>query len=104
MITAAAMFAKFKGTGLLRSATWTPADGGTPSAPFEARVMKGGAVGVALVAATELAIQCMATDVAGMRQGDRITVDGAHYVLRDRDEANCSADGTLLAYFMRLAR
>lgn len=100
MLTAASMFDKFKGTGLLFSATWTPAGGGA-GATFEARLMKGGAAGLPLIGASENAIQFATADAPGIAQGDTVAVNGKSYKLRDRDFVNCSADGTLSSYLIR---
>lgn len=100
MLTAASMFAKFKGTGLLFSASWTPAGGGA-GATFDARLMKAGSADLTFIGAGEYAIQFITAYAPGIAQGDAVTVNGTTYTLRDRDFANCSADGTLSAYLLR---
>ncbi len=100
MLTADSIFSKFKGTGLLFSASWTPAGGGA-GATFEARLMKAGVAGLPMIGAAEHAIQFATADAPGIAQGDTVTVNGRTYKLRDRDQANCSADGTLTAYLIR---
>lgn len=100
MLTAAAIFSKFKGTGMLFSASWTPAGGGA-AAVFDVRLMKAGVAGLPMIGASEYAIQFVTAEAAGIAQGDTVTVNGKSYKLRDRDSANCSADGTLSAYLVR---
>jgi len=102
VLTAAVMFEKFKGTGLLFEATWLPAGSVTPSPVFEVRLMTGDTSGIGLISANEINIQFAAADATGIAQGDTITAGGRTYLLRDRDEANCSADGTLLSYRCRV--
>lgn len=99
MLDAATFFGKFKGRGLLQSATWLPASGAL-GATFEARLMKGDG-GLPLIGAEALALQFAAADAPGIAQGDRVVLGDRTFKLRERFEAGCSADGTLLAYAMR---
>lgn len=99
MLDAATFFGKFKGRGLLQSVTWIPASGSL-GATFEARLMKGGG-GLALIGADEHAVQFVANDAPGIAQGDMVTIGDRTFKVRDRDEPNCSADGTLLAFRVR---
>lgn len=102
MLTAAVMFEKFKGTGLLFEATWWPENDTYPKPVFEARLMSGDPSGIGLISANEVNIQFAAADAEGIAQGDTITILGRTYLLRERDEANCSSDGTLLSYRCRV--
>lgn len=101
MISAADIFQKFKGSGMLHSVAWTPAAGGAGNT-FEARLMNGSGINLPLISAAEIGIQFMSADAPGVMQGDSIVLDEAdEYVLRERDQANCAADGTLIAYTLR---
>lgn len=100
MLDAASFFGKFKGRGMLQSAVWTPTSGGTGTS-FEARLMKAGGIGIALMGGEDLAVQFVTADAPGIVQGDLIAMGGKSYKLRDRDRANCSADGTLMSYLIR---
>lgn len=102
MLTAAVMFEKFKGTGLLFEATWWPSTSTYPMPVFEARLMSGDPSGIGLISANEANIQFLASDADGVAQGDVITILGRTYIVRERDEANCSADGSLLSYRCRV--
>jgi hypothetical protein len=96
VLTAAQIFAKFKPSGMLFEASWTGQAG-----PFYVRLMKPAAGGLALIGASEQSIQFAVADAPTLAQGDTVTINGKSYKLRDKDLANCSADGSLLAFQVR---
>lgn len=102
MTVAADVFEALRGSELMTDVVHTPAGGGAATG-FEARLLRGGEAGIAMIGAAELGIQFSAADVATFAQGDTVTVDGLGYTVRDRIESLCSPDGVIVAWALRKA-